>query len=99
MSQFVKKQHLCVSIGSYTNSAGQLKQSYKQIGELLTFDDNGQLYQFFRLWGPHGVTEGKIFDLREDEAQSTATPTQTTTTPAPQAQTAQDDAFDDDMPF
>jgi len=71
MNSFIKKEDLVISIGEYTDKkTGAPKQQYKQIGEIITMQgDNGQ-YQFFKLWGSGGVTEGKVFE-KKDPNQAT----------------------------
>ena len=38
--------------------------------------NDGQPYQFFKLWGPGGVTEGKVFDQQDNNQQQAPAPTQ-----------------------
>jgi len=70
MAQFVKKENLTISIGEYEKD-GQTKKQWKTIGEIVSMiGDDGQPYQFFKLWGAGGVVEGKVFE-QQDNNQST----------------------------
>lgn len=64
MAQFVKKENLTISIGEYEKD-GATKKQWRTIGEIITMDDNGKQYQFFKLWGAGGVVEGKVFEQQE----------------------------------
>lgn len=69
MSNFIKKENLTISIGEYEKD-GQTKKQWRTIGELVTMQgDDGQPYQFFKLWGAGGVVEGKVFE-QQDNNQS-----------------------------
>lgn len=69
MSSFVKKENLTIVVGEYQKE-GQTKKEYRTIGELVTMlGDNGLPYQFFRLWGAGGVTEGKVFAQQDRNQQ------------------------------
>ena len=59
---FIKKENLVIVTGQYTGQDGQQKNEYKKIGEIITMQGNDGPYQFFKLWGPGGVTEGKVFE-------------------------------------
>ena len=69
MSNFIKKENLTIVIGEYTDNQGQVKKQYKTIGELVTMQGSDGPYQFFKLWGPGGVVEGKVFDQRDNNQQ------------------------------
>jgi single-stranded DNA-binding protein len=62
---FIKKENLVIVIGQYTDQMGQQKNEYKTIGELVTMQGNDGPYQFFKLWGAGGVTEGKVFEAKK----------------------------------
>ena len=79
MSNFIKKERLTIITGQYTGQDGQQKNEYKTIGELITMQGNDGPYQFFKLWGPGGVTEGKVFEERQ--AQQAMQPQQQYTQP------------------
>ena len=83
MSNFIKKENLVISIGEYQKN-GETKQEYKTIGEIITMQGNDGPYQFFKIWGAGGVTEGKVFAPR-DNAQQQA-PQQQSYQPAPPPQ-------------
>ena len=69
MAQFVKKENLTISIGEYEKD-GQTKKQWRTIGEVISMmGDDGQPYQFFKLWGASGVVEGKVFAQKEEEQQ------------------------------
>ncbi len=66
MAQFIKKENLTISIGEYQKD-GQNKKQWRTIGEIVTMQgDDGQPYQFFKLWGAGGVVEGKVFEQQEN---------------------------------
>jgi hypothetical protein len=65
----LKKENLTISIGEYEKD-GQTKKQWRTIGELITMQgDDGQPYQFFKLWGASGVTEGKVFAQDNNQQQ------------------------------
>ena len=67
MGQFIKKENITIVTGEYQGQQG-MKKEYKTIGELVTMQgDDGQLYQFGKLWGAGGVTEIKIYPQRKPE--------------------------------
>lgn len=69
MSNFVKKENLVISSGEYEKD-GQTKKEWRTIGEIVTMNgDDGQPYQFFKLWGAGGVVEGKVFAPRDNNNQ------------------------------
>jgi len=69
MAQFVKKENLTISIGEYEKD-GQTKKQWRTIGEIVSMiGDDGQPYQFFKLWGAGGVVEGKVFE-QQDQNQA-----------------------------
>ena len=89
---FIKKENLTIVIGEYNDQQGNPKKQYKTIGELVTMMGNeGQPYQFFKLWGPGGVTEGKVFDQQDNSQQQPAQspPQQAYAQPTGQQQPAQ----------
>jgi len=68
MAQLLNKQNLTISIGEYQKD-GATKKQWRTIGELITMQgDDGQPYQFFKLWGSGGVVEGKVFDQEDKQA-------------------------------
>lgn len=68
MAQFVKKENLTISIGEY-EKGGQTKKQWRTIGEIISMvGDDGQPYQFFKLWGAGGVVEGKVFAQEDKQA-------------------------------
>jgi hypothetical protein len=71
MATFIKKENLTISVGEYTDkSTGKPKKQWRTIGELITMQgDDGQPYQFFKLWGAGGVTEGKVFASEGQQVQ------------------------------
>lgn len=69
MATFIKKQNLTISAGEYEKD-GQMKKEWRTIGELITMQgDDGQSYQFFKLWGAGGVVEGKVFEQQDRNQQ------------------------------
>lgn len=72
MAQFVKKENLTISIGEYKDAQGNDKKQWRTIGEIVSMiGDDNKPYQFFKLWGPGGVVEGKVFEQRENNQQQT----------------------------
>lgn len=69
MSTFIKKENLTISTGEYQKD-GQTKKEWRTIGELITMQgDDGQPYQFFKMWGSGGVVEGKVFEQQDRNQQ------------------------------
>lgn len=65
MSTFIKKENLTISTGEYQKD-GQTKKEWRTIGELITMQgDDGQPYQFFKMWGAGGVVKGKVFEQQD----------------------------------
>lgn len=72
MAQFVKKENLTISIGEYQDAQGNTKKQWRTIGEIVSMiGDDNKPYQFFKMWGPGGVVEGKVFEQRENNQQQT----------------------------
>ena len=70
MATFIKKENLTISTGEYQKD-GQTKKEWRTIGELITMQgDDGQPYQFFKMWGAGGVVEGKVFEQQDRNAQA-----------------------------
>jgi len=80
MGQVLKKENITVVTGTYQDrQTGQQKNRYRTIGELVTMQgDDGSVYQFGELWGPHGVTKFNAYEQQEQGQQ-----------PAPQQQPTQ----------
>ena len=69
MSSFIKKENLVISTGEYQKD-GQTKKEWRTIGEIITMQgDDGQPYQFFKMWGAGGVVEGKVFEQQDRNQQ------------------------------
>jgi hypothetical protein len=84
---FIKKENLVISIGEYEKN-GETKQEYKTIGEIITMQGNDGPYQFFKIWGAGGVTEGKVFAPRDNTQQQQAPAQQAYAQPTGQQQQA-----------
>ena len=70
MATFLKKQNLTISTGEYEKD-GHTKKEWRTIGELITMQgDDGQPYQFFKMWGAGGVVEGKVFEQQDRNQQA-----------------------------
>lgn len=70
MAQFIKKENLTISVGEYQDQQGNTKKQWRTIGELVTMQgDDGNPYQFFKVWGAGGVVEGKVFEQNEQASQ------------------------------
>lgn len=68
MAQFIKKENLTISVGEYQDAQGNTKKQWRTIGELVTMQgDDGNPYQFFKVWGPGGVVEGKVFEQNDNQ--------------------------------
>lgn len=68
MAQFIKKENLTISVGEYQDQQGNTKKQWRTIGELVTMQgDDGNPYQFFKLWGAGGVVEGKVFEQSDSQ--------------------------------
>ena len=68
MAQFIKKENLTISVGEYQDAQGNTKKQWRTIGELVTLQgDDGKPYQFFKVWGPGGVVEGKVFEQNDNQ--------------------------------
>lgn len=68
MAQFIKKENLTISVGEYQDQHGNTKKQWRTIGELVTLQgDDGNPYQFFKVWGPGGVVEGKVFEQNDNQ--------------------------------
>ena len=68
----IKKENLTIVIGEYTDQQGQPKKQYKTIGELITMQGDTGPYQFFKMWGPGGVVEGKVFEQQDQNSNQQA---------------------------
>ena len=69
MATFLNKQNLVISTGEYQKD-GATKKEWRTIGELITMQgDDGQPYQFFKMWGAGGVVEGKVFEQKDKAPQ------------------------------
>lgn len=65
MSQLIKKENISVVVGQYPDPQNpqNMKNRHRTIGELVTMQgDDGSVYQFGELWGPHGSTKFKVYD-------------------------------------
>lgn len=68
MAQFIKKENLTISVGEYQDTQGNQKKQWRTIGELVTMQgDDGNHYQFFKVWGAGGVVEGKVFEQNDNQ--------------------------------
>lgn len=68
MAQLLKKENITVIIGTYQKD-GQEKKKYRTIGELLTMQgDDGGVYQFGEIWGPHGVTSFNVYQQDDNKS-------------------------------
>ena len=62
MAKLIKKENITIVIGSWTDDQGNEKKKYKTIAEIVTMQgDDGSLYQFGEIWGPHGVTKFNVY--------------------------------------
>lgn len=74
MGQLIKKENITVVIGTYQKD-GREKKKYRTIGEMVTMQgDDGSLYQFGEIWGPHGVTSFNVY--QQDDNQAAPAPQQ-----------------------
>jgi hypothetical protein len=69
MATLLNKQNLVISAGEYQKD-GATKKEWKTIGEIITMQgDDGQPFQFFKMWGAGGVVEGKVFEQQDRNQQ------------------------------
>lgn len=103
MSQLVGKKNIVIVTDTYQDQQGQQKNQYKTIGEIVTMrDDQNQVYSFGKIWGPHGVTEFKLFDQDLNRASNNMQPNGQPVTPQQmqqRQQMPQDNPLDQDIPF
>ena len=60
MGQLIKKENISVIVGQYPDPQNpqQMKNRHRTIGEIVTMQgDDGSVYQFGEIWGPHGSTQ------------------------------------------
>ena len=80
----IKKENITIVIGTYEKD-GETKKQFRTIGELITMQgDDGQPYQFGKLWGASGCTEIKIYP--QDDNRTTAGQNQQQPMQQPQGQ-------------
>lgn len=65
----IKKENIVIVIGTYTDRNNQEKKQFRTIGEIVTMQGNDGPYQFGKIWGPHGVTEFKLYPQEERNQQ------------------------------
>ena len=71
----MKKENITIVIGEYQKD-GETKKQYRTIGELITMmGDDGQPYQFGKIWGAGGCTEIKIYQ-QDDNRRTGGQPQQ-----------------------
>ena len=95
MSNVLNKENIVIVVDTYKDrQTGQEKKVFKTIGELVTMQGNdGQPYQFGRLWGPTGSTEFKVYSQENrQQAVNNAQPQQGGYQQQPQN-------FDSNVPF
>lgn len=96
----VKKENIVI-VHEYTKRDGSTGKEYKTIGEIVTMQGNDGQYQFGKIWGPHGFTEFKIYDQKDQAKQVQQAKTHAIMTQQQSQNSAipiKDD-FDDDIPF
>jgi len=87
----IKKENIVIVIGTYEKD-GETKKQFRTIGELITMQgDDGQPYQFGKLWGSSGCTEIKVYP-QDDSRTSTGQNQQQNQQQAPQQQYQQQQA-------
>ena len=74
MAQVLKRENLSVIIDTYQDKqTGQQKHKRRTIGEIVTMQgDDGSVYQFGEIWGPHGCTKFNIYEQQDDAQQAPA---------------------------
>ena len=74
--QVIEKKNISVQIGEYKDQqTGMPKKQWRTIGEITLFEnDQGERWESIKLWGPHGVTNGKIFPQDEQRASNMMNP-------------------------
>ncbi len=96
-----KIKDLAVKTGSYTDSQGNTKGRYKNVGSVMQSDDGSKFLLLDTTFNPAGVPNPdnrdnvliSIFDLK-DEQQRSAPAQQQRQAPSPQS-----DVSDSDIPF
>jgi hypothetical protein len=101
---FRKVKDVAVVTGSYTDSSGQTKNRYMNVGSVLKGDDGSSMILLSRAFNPAGVPFRadkpdqiilSLFDPRPADGAAPAT-TQRAAAPAPTREPGVDD---DDIPF
>ena len=72
MAQLLKKENITVVVGNYKDpqNPNAMKNRYKTIGELITMQgDDGSVYQFGEMWGPHGSTKFNVYEQQDNNRQ------------------------------
>lgn len=90
MAQVLKRESISVVIDSYQDKqTGQTKHKRRTIGELVTMQgDDGSVYQFGDIWGPHGSTKFNVYQKQDDNQQQAAPQYQQPQHAAPQQHAA-----------
>lgn len=97
---YAKTHDLTVKTGEYTNSYGETKGRYENVGMVMTGDDGNQMFLLKRTFNPAGVPnpDGKdsvlvsMFEVRDRQGSGQQQQA------APQ-QRYQDQQLDDEIPF
>ena len=71
MATLLKKENINVVIEVYQDrNTGQEKKKRRTIGEIVTMQgDDGSVFQFGEIWGPHGSTKFDIYEQQDNQQQ------------------------------
>lgn len=99
MATLLKKENINVVIEVYQDrQTGQEKKKRRTIGEIVTMQgDDGSVFQFGEIWGPHGSTKFDIYE-QQDNQQQAAPQYQQPQYQAPQPQMSQQPQFNQQQP-
>lgn len=99
MATLIKKENINVVIEVYQDrNTGQEKKKRRTIGEIVTMQgDDGSVFQFGEIWGPHGSTKFDIYE-QQDNQQQVTTQYQQPQYQAPQPQMSQQPQYNQQQP-
>lgn len=99
MATLLKKENINVVIEVYQDrQTGQEKKKRRTIGEIVTMQgDDGSVFQFGEIWGPHGSTKFDIYE-QQDNQQQAAPQYQQPQYQAPQPQMNQQPQYNQQQP-
>jgi len=69
MTNVLKKSNMCVVVREYQDNNGENKKVYKTIGELTTFDKDGEVFTIGEIYHMPGVRIS-IFEQKEKSQET-----------------------------